>query len=66
MVVMHLYTLTGSEKGWWTVSLGGRVWLPKGELPFGLAKDWDLIGQHAKIVGEWQGETVWLIHGKNG
>ena len=61
---MHLYTLTGGEKGWWTVSLGGRVWLPKGELPFGLATDWGLVGKQAKIVGEWQGENVWLIYDK--
>ena len=53
---MHLYTLTGGEKGWWTVNLGGRVWLPKGELPFGLATDWGLVGKQAKTVGEWQGE----------
>ncbi|CBJ88689.1 NADH pyrophosphatase [Xenorhabdus nematophila ATCC 19061] len=56
--------LTGIERGWWIVSLENRVWLPQGELPLGAASQWSLQGHMAQSIGEWQGETVWLVRQK--
>ncbi|WP_127960236.1 NAD(+) diphosphatase [Serratia microhaemolytica] len=53
--------VTGSEQGWWIVSHAGKIWLPKGELPFGSAAAWSLTGFPARQIGEWQGAAVWLI-----
>jgi len=53
--------LTGVESGWWIVSQDGKLWLPQGELPFGLASQWSLEGRPARQIGEWQGAAVWLI-----
>ncbi|OTA15507.1 NADH pyrophosphatase [Xenorhabdus vietnamensis] len=56
--------LTGTERGWWIISLENRVWLPQGELPSGTANQWSLQGHMALPIGEWLGETVWLIRQK--
>ncbi|WP_392559154.1 NAD(+) diphosphatase [Orbus mooreae] len=53
--------LTGGEQGYWFVSLNGRLWLPNGEVPAGLAKDFAFVGEKAQQIGEWQGQTAWLI-----
>ncbi|RKS86860.1 NAD+ diphosphatase [Orbus hercynius] len=53
--------LTGLEQGYWFVSQNGRLWLPKGEVPSGLAKDFDFTGDSAQPIGEWQGQIAWLI-----
>ncbi len=53
--------LSGSENGWWIVSHEGKLWLPKGELPFGLASAWSLQGLQAAPIGEWEGAPAWLI-----
>ncbi|MDI5532649.1 NAD(+) diphosphatase, partial [Salmonella enterica subsp. enterica serovar Montevideo] len=49
------------ESGWWIVSHEQKLWLPYGELPHGLAANFDLVGQRALRIGEWQGEPVWLV-----
>lgn len=49
------------DHGWWVVSHEQKLWLPKGELPYGEAANFDLVGQRALQIGEWQGEPVWLI-----
>ncbi|MDR0218194.1 MAG: NAD(+) diphosphatase [Enterobacteriaceae bacterium] len=56
--------LTGTESGWWIVSLENKVWLPEGNLPSGTARQWSLQGHVAHAIGEWLGETVWLIRHK--
>ncbi|CBJ83137.1 NADH pyrophosphatase [Xenorhabdus bovienii str. Jollieti] len=53
--------LTGMERGWWVISLENLVWLPQGELPSGTARQWSLQGHMARPIGEWLGETVWLV-----
>ncbi len=53
--------LTGKESGWWIVSHENKLWLPKGELPQGNAANWSLQGTTARQIGEWQGQSVWLI-----
>ena len=50
-----------SDLGWWIVSHEQKLWLPGGELPYGAAETFDLEGQPALKIGEWQGEPVWLI-----
>ena len=49
------------DSGWWIVSHEQKLWLPHGELPYGDAARFDLIGQRALPIGEWEGETVWLV-----
>ena len=49
------------DSGWWIVSHEQKLWLPHGELPHGDAARFDLIGQRALPIGEWEGETVWLV-----
>lgn len=58
---MKKVTLVGTEQGWWFVCFAGRLWLPQGDVPHGTASDWLLSGKIATPIGEWQGETVWLI-----
>ncbi|TKI03137.1 NAD(+) diphosphatase [Martelella alba] len=53
--------LSGSEQGWWVVSQESKIWLPKGELPFGQASTWSLQGLKATRIGQWQGSPVWLV-----
>ena len=50
-----------SDRGWWIVSREHKLWLPQGELPLGEAGKFDLAGQRAMRIGEWQGEPVWLV-----
>ncbi|WES70755.1 NAD(+) diphosphatase [Superficieibacter sp. HKU1] len=50
-----------SDRGWWIVSHEQKLWLPAGELPHGEAGNFDLVGQSALHIGEWEGETVWLV-----
>ena len=38
-----------------------KLWLPAGELPHGEAVNFDLVGERALHLGEWQGEAVWLV-----
>ncbi|APZ03703.1 NADH pyrophosphatase [Kosakonia cowanii] len=54
-------TLEAHHRGWWIVSHEQKLWLPAGELPHGEAGNFDLVGQPAQIIGEWQGESVWLV-----
>ncbi|SFU77391.1 NAD(+) diphosphatase [Xenorhabdus koppenhoeferi] len=56
--------LTGTEQGWWIVSLENQIWLPQGELPTGTAREWSLQDHMAQPIGEWLGNTVWLIRHK--
>lgn len=53
--------LKGHETGWWFLSHEGQLWLPGGDIPYGSAEQWKLIGEEALVVGEWLGETAWLI-----
>lgn len=53
--------LKGHETGWWFLSHEGQIWLPDGDIPYGSAEQWCLQGKDALAVGEWQGETAWLI-----
>lgn len=50
-----------SDRGWWVVTHEQKLWLPDGELPYGDASSFDLTGRHALLIGEWQGESVWLV-----
>ena len=50
-----------SDLGWWIVSHEQKLWLPGGEIPYGVAEIFDLVGQPALRIGEWQGDPVWLI-----
>ncbi len=49
------------DVGWWIVSHEQKLWLPNGDLPHGTAARFALTGLAGAPVGEWQGETVWLI-----
>ena len=49
------------DHGWWVVSHEQKLWLPGGELPLGNAGNFDLVGQSALQIGEWEGEPVWMI-----
>ena len=50
-----------TEHGWWIVSHQQKLWLPQGEVPYGSAAKFDLVGQSALLLGEWQGDPVWLV-----
>ena len=49
------------DRGWWIVSHEQKLWLPGGELPHGEAVNFDLVGQRALQIGEWEGSPVWLV-----
>ena len=49
------------DRGWWIVSHEQKLWLPDGELPYGEAVNFNLAGQPALRIGEWQGDPVWLV-----
>jgi len=53
--------ISSLDAGWWVVSHEQKLWLPQGELPHGLASDFGLSGSNAILIGEWQGENVWLV-----
>lgn len=53
--------LTGNEKGYWFVSQNGRLWLPNGKVPFGQANELGFSHELAQPIGEWNGQTAWLI-----
>ncbi|PHI28717.1 NAD(+) diphosphatase [Budvicia aquatica] len=53
--------LQGDESGWWLLSYAGKLWLPKGEIPHGLASEFGLRNESAHRIGEWQSESVWLV-----
>lgn len=55
------HEISSVDAGWWIVSHENKLWLPDGELPYGSAEKFVLVGAQAMPVGEWQGETVWLI-----
>lgn len=50
-----------TDRGWWIVSHEQKLWLPGGELPHGEAGNFDLVGQNALVIGEWEGEPVRLV-----
>lgn len=58
---MKVHHLDGTESGWWFVSQNGLLWLPQEEIPQGTSAEWQLVGETAQLIGEWQGEPVWLI-----
>ncbi|EOU3784125.1 NAD(+) diphosphatase, partial [Escherichia coli] len=39
--------LKDDDTGWWVISREGKVWLPRGELPFGTAQQWQLSTKKA-------------------
>lgn len=53
--------ITSVDAGWWVVSHEQKLWLPHGDLPHGSAEQFSLSGSKALLIGEWQGESVWLI-----
>jgi len=53
--------ITDQHNGWWVISHEGKLWLPQGELPFGDAAQFSLIGKTGRQIGEWQGAPVWLV-----
>lgn len=53
--------ITDQHNGWWVISHEGKLWLPQGELPFGDAAQFSLIGKIGRQIGEWQGAPVWLV-----
>lgn len=56
-----VHILEACDRGWWVVSHEQKLWLPGGELPLGAAGNFDLVGESALHIGEWQGEPVWMI-----
>lgn len=53
--------ITHSDNGWWIISCEHKVWLPGGELPHGNATDFGVVDLRGVVIGQWQGESVWLI-----
>ena len=53
--------LVSVDAGWWVVSAENKIWLPNGELPYGTAEQFGLSGSRGSLLGEWQGQPVWLI-----
>lgn len=47
--------LKDDDTGWWVISREGKVWLPRGKLPFGTAQQWQLSTKKAHQIGEWEG-----------
>ncbi|WP_130833282.1 NAD(+) diphosphatase [[Erwinia] mediterraneensis] len=53
--------ISSVDAGWWIVSHEQKLWLPNDELPYGQAEKWGLTGSQGQVIGEWQGDKVWLI-----
>lgn len=61
MNIQQQFYLTGNERGYWFVSKNGRLWLPDGQVPVGLASEFGFSNQLAQFIGEWNGQSAWLI-----
>ncbi|OCG07510.1 NADH pyrophosphatase [Gilliamella sp. wkB178] len=61
MNIQQQFYLTGNERGYWFVSKNGRLWLPNGQVPLGSADEFGFSNQLAQSIGEWNGQTSWLI-----
>ncbi len=61
MNIQQQLHLTGDEKGYWFVSQNGRLWLPNGKVPLGQANELGFTQELAQPIGEWNGQTAWLI-----
>lgn len=55
------HEISSVDAGWWVVSHSQKIWLPHGDLPHGNASEFTLVGSQARAIGEWLGETVWLV-----
>ena len=53
--------LDPQQQGFWLLVQEGQLWLPGGELPHGEASSWGFAGQLAQAVGQWQGQTLYLL-----
>ena len=61
MNIQQQINLNGNETGYWFVSKNGRLWLPNGEVPVGNASQLGFTNLLAQTIGEWNGQTAWLI-----
>ncbi|MGV3346770.1 NAD(+) diphosphatase [Enterobacteriaceae bacterium LUAb1] len=55
------HELSSVDAGWWVVSSEQKIWLPQGRIPYGTADEFVLTKQQGRMIGEWQGERVWLV-----
>jgi len=55
--------ISNADAGWWVISHENKLWLPKGQLPYGSAQELGLSGSAGSLIGELQGEPIWLICG---
>lgn len=61
MNIQQQINLNGNETGYWFVSKNGRLWLPSGQVPLGSASEFGFSNQLAQPIGEWNGQTAWLV-----
>lgn len=61
MNIQQQFNLTGSEQGYWFISQNGQLWLPNGDVPLGSAREFGFTNLLAQQIGEWNGQTAWLI-----
>ena len=61
MIFQQRFCLTGEETGYWFVSQYSKLWLPKGDVPFGTAKEFGFNQQFAQFIGELNGQPAWLV-----
>lgn len=53
--------ISSEALGWWIVTDGRQIWLPTGQLPYGSAEQFGLVGDSARQIGEWGGAPCWMI-----
>lgn len=58
---MKIKKLEFDDFGYWFVTANQKLWLPKGDLPFGRADALRLTHESAQKIGTFNGETAWLI-----
>lgn len=50
-----------ADSGYWLISQGSSLYLEKGTLPFGQAKEIGTAGQKGMLIGEWENQPLWLM-----
>ncbi|OOF57257.1 NAD(+) diphosphatase [Rodentibacter myodis] len=53
--------IQATDLGYWLLTQGSNLHLIGGHLPFGTAESLGISGLKGMTIGEWEGETLWLI-----
>ncbi|OOF57145.1 NADH pyrophosphatase [Rodentibacter genomosp. 2] len=53
--------IQSTDSGYWLLTQGSSLHLVNGKLPFGTAERFAITGAKGMVIGEWEGEPLWLV-----